>query len=404
MTLQQTLSDIITNLPDWSARQLNEAQTSQAVVLRVLQALGYDIWNPFEVIPEETADSGNKPDFIVAIDSKPRFVVEVKRLGRDLDNRAKIQAVNYANNKGIRWAVLTDGSSWLLFDSFMQRPAQDRLILTLALHKQSVQVLANALGRLLHAEVWDQDDVDTYIDRTARDIQNNLHLSAQLEPLAETLQAFMDEMTIQEPEKGIELAYRLEKWRGEDYQLVEDNKKLFLNIFESLRDEDKSQEGREQVAERDDATSKTPDARIPVVSVENADLAQVLRRGVEQTIAQEPSSRSSPIDVWIGGEPIKVRNWRDVYGGIAEAYLLLGQAEDLEVTSEIYESMEQGRRKGSGEVYPPSSYRRLSNGKHLYANHSAIATAAKSQDLLRGLNAPSGMIRVIYKDEEQQLP
>jgi len=49
--LENTLQFIRSSVSDWQAKGLNEAQTCQAIILRILQDLNYDIWNPFEIFP-----------------------------------------------------------------------------------------------------------------------------------------------------------------------------------------------------------------------------------------------------------------------------------------------------------------------------------------------------------------
>lgn len=62
-----------------------------------------------------------RPDLIVLRGDKPVFVVEVKKLGFDLDKSdfrsGKIQLNEYLNLIGdVRWGVLTNGYEWRLFD------------------------------------------------------------------------------------------------------------------------------------------------------------------------------------------------------------------------------------------------------------------------------------------------
>ena len=58
MTLENTLETLSRGLPEWSRKGLNEAQTSQVTVLQIFQALGYDIWNPFEVVAQLHSGGG----------------------------------------------------------------------------------------------------------------------------------------------------------------------------------------------------------------------------------------------------------------------------------------------------------------------------------------------------------
>ncbi len=70
MSLENMLSKLAQNLTAWSKAGLNEAQTSQVIVLPILQALGYDIWNPDEIAAQVHSGGGNAayiPDFTVKL-------------------------------------------------------------------------------------------------------------------------------------------------------------------------------------------------------------------------------------------------------------------------------------------------------------------------------------------------
>lgn len=73
MNLKHVINDIVANLARWEQTGLNEAQTRQVMVLRLFQALGYDIWNPFEVIAEQNSGGGSGsyiPDFTLRVVNK----------------------------------------------------------------------------------------------------------------------------------------------------------------------------------------------------------------------------------------------------------------------------------------------------------------------------------------------
>lgn len=63
MSLKNALTEILTHLSNWEKQGINEAQTRQVIILRILQQLGFNIWHPFEVIAEEITVSNNyRPD------------------------------------------------------------------------------------------------------------------------------------------------------------------------------------------------------------------------------------------------------------------------------------------------------------------------------------------------------
>ena len=125
MTLENTLETLSKGLAEWSHKGLNEAQTSQVIVLQIFQALGYDIWNPFEVVAQLHSGGGGgayAPDFAVHL-PHTYFVVEVKALDKDFSPTDRMQPVNYVNALGRRWAVLTNGKVWNFYDNRIDKPA-----------------------------------------------------------------------------------------------------------------------------------------------------------------------------------------------------------------------------------------------------------------------------------------
>jgi hypothetical protein len=181
MLLKSTLEALVNSLPTWSKRGLNEAQTSQAIVLRVLQALEYDIWNPFETVAQVHSGGsggGYAPDFTVVLAGAERFVLEVKALDKTFSVGDREQPVSYANNKGLRWAVLTNGSEWQFFDNRIPKPAAEKRALTVELKHPRA---ADYFGRLLGRDVWlksgAEDALATVVQEVAEEIDKHLKLS-----------------------------------------------------------------------------------------------------------------------------------------------------------------------------------------------------------------------------------
>jgi len=89
-------------------RAFNEANTKQAFILPMFEALGWDIYDTTEVALEETASNG-RVDFAFKINGVAKFYTEAKKLGADLNNPIFVkQAVTYAYSNSVTWAVLTN--------------------------------------------------------------------------------------------------------------------------------------------------------------------------------------------------------------------------------------------------------------------------------------------------------
>ena len=94
----------------------NEANTKALVIEPLLSALGWNTTN-FDVVDREVkVYDGTFLDYGLNVDGNPRLYVEAKALGENLtDKRFVAQTINYANNDGVVWCVLTDGITWRVF-------------------------------------------------------------------------------------------------------------------------------------------------------------------------------------------------------------------------------------------------------------------------------------------------
>lgn len=89
-----------------------EESVKNALVMPFIQALGYDVFNPFEVIPEFTCDIGTKKgekiDYAVQKDGNPIILIECKHWAQDLtlhDN----QLLRYFHVSTAKFGILTNG-------------------------------------------------------------------------------------------------------------------------------------------------------------------------------------------------------------------------------------------------------------------------------------------------------
>jgi hypothetical protein len=112
-----------------SAPRLNEADTRALLVDPILAALGWAMDDPSQVRREFNVYDGTCLDYALLIEGKPALFVEAKALGRSLDSPQHVaQVVNYGNNEGVRWCVLTDGRTWDVYDAFAPVRMPDKLV------------------------------------------------------------------------------------------------------------------------------------------------------------------------------------------------------------------------------------------------------------------------------------
>lgn len=82
--------------------------------------LGYTASSGYSIRAQESKGK-MRPDLILLHNDKPKFVVEVKKFGFDLNKSdfrsGKVQLKEYLNQIGeVRWGMLTNGVEWKLFD------------------------------------------------------------------------------------------------------------------------------------------------------------------------------------------------------------------------------------------------------------------------------------------------
>lgn len=109
------LSEKIINLKD---QIQTEEATKTAFILPFISLLGYDIFNPTEVIPEFTADiglkKGEKVDYAIIENNEPILIIECKHWKENLDIHNS-QLFRYFHTSKSKFALLTNGIEYKFF-------------------------------------------------------------------------------------------------------------------------------------------------------------------------------------------------------------------------------------------------------------------------------------------------
>lgn len=98
---------------------LTEEAAKTALVMPFLQALGYNVFDPSEVVPEFTCDvgtkKGEKVDYAICDDGKIKMLVECKPANSELSLNNAAQLFRYFSTTDARIAILTNGVVYKFF-------------------------------------------------------------------------------------------------------------------------------------------------------------------------------------------------------------------------------------------------------------------------------------------------
>jgi hypothetical protein len=105
-----------------------EEATKVSLVMPFLQLLGYNVFDPHEVIPEFTADvgtkKGEKVDYAILIDGKPSILIEAKPVD-DLLKTHDSQLYRYFSVTESKFAVLTNGIIYKFYSDIQEPNKMD---------------------------------------------------------------------------------------------------------------------------------------------------------------------------------------------------------------------------------------------------------------------------------------
>lgn len=118
MEMQNQLKELASKIDGLKDRIGTEESTKHAFVLPFIQILGYDIFDPTEVVPEFTADigikKGEKVDYAIFQNGIPIIIVECKNWREDL-NVHNSQLFRYFHVTKTRFALLTNGIEYRFY-------------------------------------------------------------------------------------------------------------------------------------------------------------------------------------------------------------------------------------------------------------------------------------------------
>jgi len=129
MDLIDKLRDIAGRIEKQREHIKTEEATKNAYIMPFIAALGYDVFNPIEVIPEFTADigtkKGEKVDYAISKDDKIIMLIECKWCGTDLKKDHASQLHRYFHATESRFGILTNGIIYRFYSDLDQSNKMD---------------------------------------------------------------------------------------------------------------------------------------------------------------------------------------------------------------------------------------------------------------------------------------
>lgn len=116
-----------------------ESQTRISLIDPLLKVLEWNTADPSMVTVEYSIGRGRADYALLRRDLSPIAVIEAKSLGSNLEDISNLnQLISNANMAGVSYAVLTNGSDWIVYDVFKQAPLEERKLLDVSLEQGAI--------------------------------------------------------------------------------------------------------------------------------------------------------------------------------------------------------------------------------------------------------------------------
>ena len=129
MSFDEKIVALIQRLPKLTDHLQSEEATKNALVMPFISALGYDVFNPKEVVPEFTADigtkKGEKVDYAIMRDGETIILIECKKANGDLSQENMSQLYRYFTVTKARIAILTNGLQYRFYSDLEETNKMD---------------------------------------------------------------------------------------------------------------------------------------------------------------------------------------------------------------------------------------------------------------------------------------
>lgn len=159
----------------------NEANTKALLIEPVVSALGWNLFDIGEVDREFRVYDGTFLDYALRVDGNPRLFLEAKALSKSLNDKPFIaQTVNYANNEGVLWCVLTNGLDYRVYKSNEPVDMERKLLFEVDLREAADEhARANVVAALrkLSRQAVEAGELDAWGEEIFTDVRTRAALA-----------------------------------------------------------------------------------------------------------------------------------------------------------------------------------------------------------------------------------
>ncbi|GHU96731.1 hypothetical protein FACS1894156_8070 [Bacteroidia bacterium] len=118
MDFKDSLVQLAARIEKLKGNIATEEATKNALIMPFIQALGYDVFDPTEIVPEFTCDIGTKKgekiDYAIMQNGKPAVLIECKHWQQNLELHDN-QLLRYFNVANAKFGILTNGITYRFY-------------------------------------------------------------------------------------------------------------------------------------------------------------------------------------------------------------------------------------------------------------------------------------------------
>jgi hypothetical protein len=264
MSFNEKISALADKIPSLIDHLETEEATKNALIIPFIAALGYDVFNPKEVVPEFIADHGTKKgekvDYAIMQNNEVIILIECKQAKDTLSDANMSQLYRYFAVTKSRIAILTNGINYQFFSDLEEPNKMDaRPFLELDMQNLRKNLLAEV--KKLGKEKFDLDRMLSTANELKYTSQIKKIMSEQFEnPDEDFVRYFFNASNSGSRFTATAKEQFTEFVKKASYQFINESVSDFLDSVKAVQKEgEKVDESQEEVQEISDGIITTED-------------------------------------------------------------------------------------------------------------------------------------------------